>query len=157
MSGSSSAFLETLSNGLCTYFDDHDVGEDDPILLLECLPQMDLVNGAPAAGVNRAALITALTNYAIDIGGLGVAFLFPSHDVLALAKEQLGDGTFPGNVQWAFIPGLGALQITNQALQAAGLPPLPPPLPCVSTRMITFYSQDTGVLRDDRCNFFTYV
>lgn len=54
------------------------------------------MNGSPPAGTNRAAVVSALSNYATDINGFGVAFMFASHDDLALAKQLLGDSTVAG-------------------------------------------------------------
>ena len=41
-------------------------------------------------------MIAALSVYAEDIGGLGLNFLFPSHDALARAKLELSNVTHPG-------------------------------------------------------------
>lgn len=159
MPDASPEFKDNLLECLEEFLKSNDVGEEeeDAILLIEPTSQMDQVNGAPAPGTNRTAVIAAVNAYAtMDIGGLGVAFLFASHDELSRAKQELGNGKFAGNVQWAFVMGPGTLQVNNVALALVGQAPLPAPLPCANTQIITFYSHATGDLKNDIFDFFTY-
>lgn len=44
MPSASPAYLETLADCLGSYLQHHDVGEEDPILLVDCLAQIDAVS-----------------------------------------------------------------------------------------------------------------
>lgn len=49
-------------------------------------------------GANKAAVRAALSTVAEDIGGLGLVFLFQSHDALHMAKKTLGNPDTPGTL-----------------------------------------------------------
>lgn len=44
MPAAPSAYLDTLADCLGNYLSNHNVGEEDPILLVDCLAQIDMVS-----------------------------------------------------------------------------------------------------------------
>ncbi len=106
-----------------------------------------------ASGHNAAAVALALTaRNAVDIGGMGVAFAFRTHEEMWLAREFLSDVNNPGNIRWAF--HLSAVQV--QDIFDAAIPAIHQPrcTPKIETHMLTAYSEETGQVTHDIYKFF---
>eukprot|EP00475_Leptophrys_vorax_P024526 TRINITY_DN3386_c0_g1_i3.p1 TRINITY_DN3386_c0_g1~~TRINITY_DN3386_c0_g1_i3.p1 ORF type:complete len:170 (-),score=56.71 TRINITY_DN3386_c0_g1_i3:75-584(-) len=140
--------LPTLANdakeALAEYLTFNPIGEEDPLLLVQFLPRIEVVNNN-AGEQNVDDVVDGLTaNGAENVRDMDCVFKFASWDALYAARRALRDVNDDDNVAWAFF----------LSPESAGALGYPQGIPTVNTAVITFFSLAQATLTSDRYDFF---
>eukprot|EP00475_Leptophrys_vorax_P024524 TRINITY_DN3386_c0_g1_i1.p1 TRINITY_DN3386_c0_g1~~TRINITY_DN3386_c0_g1_i1.p1 ORF type:complete len:227 (-),score=64.36 TRINITY_DN3386_c0_g1_i1:395-1075(-) len=141
--------LPTLANdakeALAEYLTFNPIGEEDPLLLVQFLPRIGVVNNNAGFQQNVDDVVNGLTaNGAENVQNKDCVFKFNSWDDLYAARQALRRRALPGNIEWAFF-------LSPDTALTAGVPA---GVPTANTAVITFFSLAQARLTSDRYDFF---
>jgi hypothetical protein len=142
-------YLPKISNDikkvLAEYLTFNSIGEEDPLLIVQLLPRIGVLNQNAGFQQNVALIVAGLTaNGAENVQNMNCIFKFNCWNDLYLARSNLRNANQAGNVSWAFF-------LSQDSASALGYPQ---GIPTANTAVISFFSEAQARLTIDSYDFF---